>query len=470
MKRFLAAAVILVMTAAVIFIAGNKKLFNNITADTTENTVVGKKDVIYFWYTDERFGDYIDSAAVSFGEKEGVHVIPTLVPESHYLEQINEATVRGKQGPDVYMIGNEHLEKAYLSGLAAEVDDVCNICDQEHFPQTALDAVTFQSKKVAYPFYFDTTVLLYNETYLQEWALQQARRELTEGNGEEESEASENTSENTSEETVEISDELVAQKAAEYFEKAVPGTVEDLLNVANTFDVPEGVEGVMKWDVSDIFYNYWIVGNYLKVGGVCGDDKSILDIDNEQTVACLKVYQDLNQFFFIESDQVTYNSAIEDFMRGATVFSIASSEVIGRLENAKKEGTFGFDYGVVTMPRINEELDCKSLSVTGTVCVNGYSEQKKLANKFAAYLVDEYAPQLYGKTEKLAANLQIVPNDALAVYKMEYARSISLPKIKEIGNLWLRLENLFAKIWNGEEIAPLVTELAEEITNQLNQS
>lgn len=47
------------------------------------------------------------------------------------------------------------------------------------------------------------------------------------------------------------------------------------MNIADTFDAPEGVEGVMKWDVNNIFYNYWIVGNYMIVGGDPGDDRMI---------------------------------------------------------------------------------------------------------------------------------------------------------------------------------------------------
>lgn len=52
--------------------------------------------------------------------------------------------------------------------------------------------------------------------------------------------------------------------------------MDDLLNIADTFDAPEGVEGVMKWDVNNIFYNYWIVGNYMIVGGDPGMTEMIL--------------------------------------------------------------------------------------------------------------------------------------------------------------------------------------------------
>ena len=39
----------------------------------------------------------------------------------------------------------------------------------------------------------------------------------------------------------------------------------------------------------------------------------------------------------------------------------------------------------------------------------------------------------------------------------------------EIGNLWLQLEALFAKVWNGEEILPLVQELEAQISTQIGE-
>ena len=120
------------------------------------------------------------------------------------------------------------------------------------------------------------------------------------------------------------------------------------------------------------------------------------------------------------------------------------------------------------MPMINEELDSRSLSVTNVVAVNGYSQHKELANKFAAFLVDEYAENLYERTGKVSANIKMNrDNDALQICMQEYASSISLPKMMEIGNLWLQLEALFAKVWNGAEVMPLLQELSGQISTQL---
>ena len=52
----------------------------------------------------------------------------------------------------------------------------------------------------------------------------------------------------------------------------IPKTIDDIRNFADEYNAPETVESVFRWDVSDFFYNYFFAGNYITVGGSCGDD------------------------------------------------------------------------------------------------------------------------------------------------------------------------------------------------------
>lgn len=419
------------------------------------------KETIYFWYSDDSMTDFVNSAAVSFGEKEDVRVIPVLASDSEYLEAVNQASLHSEQMPDVYLISHEALEKAYLTGLAGEINDLENVCNSDHFPVAALSAVTYKDKLVAYPLSFQTSVLVYNETYLAEWAAQSAQRELLENQEEDEEPAEDSTG-------IEIDETLLAQKTEENFKRAIPETVDDIRNVADTYEVPEGVEGVMKWDVSDIFYNYWFVGNYMIVGGECGDDDTVVNIANQETMQCLQVYEALNQYFYIESDTVTYESVIQDFLDGKLVYTIATTDVAARLAQAKADGSFDFEYGLAPLPDVSPQLRSRSMSVTGAVAVNGYSGHKEVANRFAAYLVNEYADTLYERTGKMPANLAAnADNSAVQICRQEYAESVPLPKMMETGNYWLYLERLFAMVWNDGDIETLVKELDQQITFQL---
>ena len=425
------------------------KAMNSSTEEEGTLNLFEQKETIYVWYDDDTMTDYINGAAVLYGDENGVRVIPHLVSESEYLETINQASLKGEQVPDVFLLSNDSLEKAYLAGLAGEIQDVIGIVNPEYFPQVALDAVTYKGKKVAYPLYYETSILLYNETYLQEWAAQQAVREAEE-------------------QGVVYDEATMATRTEAYLLEAIPDTIDDILDIADTFDVPEAVEGIFKWDVSDIFYNYYFVGNYVSVGGDAGDDRSILNIYNMEAVQCLDVYKALNQFFYIESDTVSYESVLQDFIDGKIVFTIVTTDAAAKLAQAKENGSFVYEYGAATIPDPSEKLIGRSLSVTNTVAVNGYSQHKELANKFAAYMVGEYAGNLYERANKCPVNYNVIHTDKLLdVFYKEYGNSIALPKIMETSNYWMEMEVAFSKVWNGADTTEVLLEMETQIQTQI---
>lgn len=73
-KRLTAVAAVLVMAAAVLY-------GSTFAASDAEETGVpltwgNDKETIYFWYSDDRMTNFLGSAAVSFGEREGVRSSP----------------------------------------------------------------------------------------------------------------------------------------------------------------------------------------------------------------------------------------------------------------------------------------------------------------------------------------------------------------------------------------------------------
>lgn len=434
-----------------------------------------KKETIYFWYADDAMTDFINSAAVSFGAKEDVRVIPVLTSDNEYLEAINEASLHGEHIPDAYIISNDSLEKAYLSGLASKITDEGAVCTRENFPDTALYAATYKDKLVGYPYFYETSAFLYNKTYLEAWTAEQLAAQAKEAADENGDDASEEPEDDASEEAGteadegEYIDETPLYVTPEQIAAGIPATMDEVLAFADNYDAPENVEAVLKWDVTDIFYNYYYVGYYMVVGGPAGDNENKIDIYNEETKKCLEVYQHLNQFFSIESDTVTYDSVIQDFIDGKLVFTVATSDAVKRLEEAKEEGVFAYDYGIARIPQPTAELKGRSLSVTNCVAINGYSEHKELANQFAAYLTGEYYDNLYERTGKVSANLAANPdNEALAVFMEEYQNADSLPKMMETSNFWIQLEILFSRVWDGEDIDTMLRALSDQIISQVN--
>lgn len=374
--------------------------------------------------------------------------------------------------PDLYLISHDSLERAYLAGLAVPVEDPAGVMNEDNFPKAALASVSYRGKLVAYPLYYETSALLYNETYLYEWARQQAGKadaESSGGDGEGEGEFEELEELPDDENSPVIYDEeTIALRTQQFFDRAIPATIEDIRQMADTFDLPETVEGIFSWDVSDIFYNYYFVGNSMNLGGESGDDSRQIDIYNQESIASLEVYQELNQFFSIDSSTVNYESVLQDFMEGKLVFTIATTDAAAALAAAKEEGSFVYDYGVALTPDPSAEMAGRSMSVTSVVAVNGYSEHQELANEFATFLVDGYVENLYDFTGKAAANRKAnEDNGALQIFLEEYETSMPLPKLMEASNYWIQLEVLFAKVWNGEDVSALVEQLDQQMRTQL---
>ncbi len=465
-KRLLAVLAVICMLAAVVYVGASGM---KIREDVESQPFFNNKETIYFWYSDEAMTDYISSAAVAFGQDRNVRVIPVLASDSEYLEAINDASLHGSQIPDVYIISNDSLEKAYLAGLASRIVDEKGVCTLTHFPQTAISAVTYKDKLIAYPYFYETSAFLYNKTYLEAWTAEQLAAQ-TEGTGVVEIPDDVPDAEDPVDDE-EYAGEDVLVVTPEQLAAGIPSNMDEVLAFADNYEAPENVEAVLRWDVSDIFYNYYFVGGYMVVGGESGDDENNINIYNEETKACLQVYQKLNQFFFIESDTVTYESVVQDFIEGKIVFTVATTDVLAKLEAAKADGTFPYEYGIAMIPQPSAQLRGRSLSVTNCVAVNGYSEHRQLANEFAAYLTGSYYADLYERTGKVSANLSAnQDNEYLKTFMEEYKNADSLPKMMETSNFWIRLEILFSRVWDGGDIDTLLRELSDQILSQVNNS
>lgn len=388
------------------------------------------KETVRLWYTDDALTDYLNSKALGFYEENDIRVETKLVSGLEYLEAVNAASVReDKDAPDVFIATNDVLEKAYLAGLATELSDTADVSNTSNYSKAAQNAVSYQGKYLGYPFYFETSALLYNRTYLEQIA---AEAELS------------------------SADELI------------PKSIADILTFADRYSTPENVEYFFRWDVSDILYNYFFIGNYISVGGESGEDKTQINIYNKDAIASLSVYQEMNQFFSIDMKETNYDTVMQDFLEGRTIYTIATSDCMKKLEEAKKNGAFSYEYGIAKLPNINQELATKGMSVTNALVINGYSKQKALAQRFAEYLTKEDGNELYEMTGKLPARIQgEYENPNIAAFVGNYDASVPIPKMVETSNFWVELEICLSKVWNGADANKELKTLSEQIKTQL---
>ena len=449
-------------------------------------------DTIVVWYTDDALTEFLNDIALSYRNENDVKIQFEKRDGIDYIEEINTNSISDYPRiapPDLYITTHDTLMKAYLAGLANKVTDPDQILNENVFPETAIHAVRCNGELIGYPLFYETNFFLYNKTYMESIAGSlisdeengsEVKEESAEANDDEESEDSDiNTTDETGTSDEELNDPMgdedgiVDEAMLEQLSKTIPSTLSEVTNFANNYDAPEMVEAVFKWDVTDIFYNYFFVGNYMEVGGEDGDNNAIFSLYNNQSVECLKAYQNMNKYFTIDTEKDTYDNILQEFIDGKLVFTVATTDAISKINEEKAKGNFKFEYGVTVLPDISDTLKARGLSVTDVIAVNGYSKKKDMANAFASY-VSSNSDSLYEKAGKLSCKKNVKYEDSeISKVMAEYEKSMPLPKMIETSNFWLHLELAFSQIFNDtsnnpEKVDEVVRNLQEQLVGQID--
>ncbi len=455
------------------------------TVSLAENTYffTPRKTTIRLWYDDETMTDYIASRAASFNDRNrDVRVEPKMISTIEYLETIGQASVQGEEYPDIFLLSNDSLEKAYLAGLAVPVENEAFVNDPSNYPEAAANAVTYHDRVMAYPWYFETCSLMYNRDYLENQARSELEDEALQALGDVEEDPAAETAGAGDAETATDPDAAVNQQAEEAQEalseidedavnqrvsELLPHTITDIMNFADRFDAPEGVEAVFKWDVNSVLFNYFFVGNYINVGGIHGDDASQVDLYNENAMRCLDIYQQMNQFFAIDQN-ADYSSILQDFMDGKVVFTFVTTEALSRIEKAQEAGECNFSFGVTTVPGLTSEYGSRSMSMTKGIVVSSYTLHETEANQVAQYFCSDLSDDMYNLSGKVNARYGVQhANENLSSFVQVYAQSVPIPKMIRTTNFWVSLEIALTKIWAGDSVNQTLRDLAEQIQGQI---
>lgn len=424
-RRIAAILIVLVVFAQLSYVALGA---HREKEESAQSAQMEETPQLTLWYTDEKLNTYLVEAANAFEEQYGVQVTLQLVTAVDYIEHINTASISDLGGPDLFITSSELLEKARLAGLTVENDSFTEAELTSYFPQKAIDAATAGGKLVAYPFYFETCFLLYNKDYVEE----------------------------------------------------VPTTIDQILNYAENFegsDVTAKVEKILNWNVSDIFFNFFFISNYVNLGGETGDDPTQVSLSGDDVVQCLQYYQNLNAYFAIDADEVTTQSVLQDFIEGKTVFTIAKTDAIATIDAAIEEGTAyisanedtAYFYGIAEVPDLTDSLATKGMSVTNSVVVNAYSGQRDMAKTFARFLTCDEVDDLYSLTEKMPVKLGVdYSNPEMSTLLKQYEDSVETTKITDLSSYWIEMEITFANIWNGNDVQTEIDKVTEQMMSQLS--
>ena len=438
-------------------------IYPKYTKITEEETIYEEGTTITVWYTDPYLEEFIRNAAVVYEEQTGVKVIPSEVSGLEYLEYIQKSTIDNDNGPDVYILNSDSLEKAYLSGLCATVKDPGQVLNNTYYPTTALNAISYNDHKLGYPLMYECSLFVYNKTILDAVA-EQYNQDLIDGKNNTDYGEGAQPSESENEGGIE-GDTPEFVTADDIIPKSIVGIIEFALK----YNLTEGVESYFKWCVSDVLYDYWFAGAYLDVGGVKGDERSEINLYSEESIYCLEVFQDFKQFFSMEIDETSYDDVLKEFEEGKALFIVGDTDIIKELETSKKEEEgFKDEYGVASIGMLNDNLQSKSLSITKLAAVNGFSENPEVAEDFAKFISFDYSENLYSRTGKMACRKQY----EYAYPQMEdvmrtYENSVSLPKIVETSNFWVLVEMVYTKTWDGDNANYLLRQLSSQVKKQV---
>jgi maltose-binding protein MalE len=414
---------------------------------------------VYFWYTNDLLTNYYNNVASVYNHlNRGANVVPKLVSASEYLEKIYQTSIDGENYPDMYVITSDALEKAYLSGLTmpVEVDTEAKAA----FPKVAVEAASYDNALLGYPFYFDTSTLVYNKTMLEEVALDQFQIQAAA-------------------EGVENPEEIVVpeEDIARLVNIMIPETIDELIELSNNLEAPDGLETVFKWNINDIFFNYFYLGEYATL-----TDKEI-ELYNEEIAACMEIFKHVTEYFYMDAETVSTESILQEFMEGKVLFTILDSESALKLETANKEGLVPFEYEYALTPdpgKIPQEDESlmdgatsykgRPLSVTNVVVVNGYTNYPETTHDFAKFLTVESMgiDQLYEKTGYIPASIYAETSSNMEdIFKAEYDKSATIPPYMVTSNFWMLLENAFNQIWDGAEAQTILEDIENQLKNQI---
>ncbi len=390
---------------------------SSMAEETTSQTEPAEEISLNFWYTDANMTEYFTRVIEAYEtEHPNVKVELRIVASTGYLDNINTQSINRSNAVDIFMLHNEDLEQAYLAGLAKEYEPEDTVYTEENYGKSALRAITYDGKRVAYPLYFDGAFLVYNKDYVE----------------------------------------------------TVPTTFDGILGFATMErgeeeSIMDKIEKVCVWPVSDYSFNYEFLSDSLIVGGINGDNRTQVDVENGTVVAALEYFQSLNEYFALDRQEVNYDYCLNYFIEGKSAFTFVKTAALTKLNES------GINYGTACMPDISDSISASALSYTQCLVVNPYSVHISEARKLVQALTYEHVGEFYDLTGYYPSCKVWNYDDIVKGIYDNYFDSTPMPKMMTLGDYYIQLDILLHKVWDDEEeIAVLLSDFQNFLNVQLN--
>lgn len=368
-------------------------------------------ETITFWYTDDRDIEYLRAAAEEFERRYHIRVDYILKNDADLLEAVNQAALADglQDGPDAYMLSNDLIKKARLSGLVEKNTWYDEQFWAENYPVVAKNALSSGVGVYGYPVYLDTFFMLYDQDFAGE-----------------------------------------------------PITIENVLEFSENFVDEENKKEIFRWDISDPFYNFMFLGGYASLLGATGEDVSLYDVTNEYVVESMQYFQSIHEILSMDMEDSSYAKIKKKVKKNKLIYAICKTDILPILEETENS------YKLAKLPKLTDALNSGSLSITYAACVNPYADSISAATLFSIFLSYEFSGEQFALNRKISARSSITRSDENDILIFDqYILSDTIPKALQMGDFWTYSEVAFSNIWHGADVKEELSNLQETIRSRL---
>ncbi len=341
---------------------------------------------LLFWYEDASYRDFFEDAARRFYDRTRIKVVAECRDTIDYIGDIYDKTMQDDAFPDGYLIAGDNLEEAYLYGLVSVNEEELSGTGAA---EAAVAAASYDGKALGYPLAFRTSLFVYQNGYFQ----------------------------------------------------TPPDSIQAIIDYARENEPGENVEYLLEWDVNDAFFDFPFISNSVTFDKT---QPEVMEVryDEEMYQKDLDFFEEILGSFSVDAGTVSTESILDNFLAGRTLCALIDTDSLKYLE--------GYDYSVIQIPRLNEELSARPCAITDLLVVNEFSEHKEEAADFASFVTVEMAGELYEKTGHYSVIMRETPDAVEKTAFDAYGSAVPVPDSQDAKDFWVSLEETILQYFEGK--------------------
>ncbi len=353
--------------------------------EESASEIAAKAPDLIFWYEDETYAPFLEKAAESYFEETGIYVQMVYKDSLDYTGDIYYETMEDGAFPDAYLLSGEQLEEVYLYGIAAK--NCSTDAYQGTVAENAVLAASYGDKMIGYPLSYNVCLFAYQNGYFE----------------------------------------------------TTPESIQAIIDYSDENEPAENVKYLLEWDVNDAFYDFPFVSNSVSF---VKEEAEVMEVRYDETLynEDLAFFQEILESFSIDTETVSEEGVIADFIMGSTVCAILDSDSMNQLTDC--------DYMVIEIPDLNENLPTSSCALTDMVIVNDFSENASKAEDFAQYVTLEMAGELHDLTGHYSVILSEQPDQIEQTAYHAYENAVLAPNSQDALDFWVSLKETIANYFS----------------------